>query len=302
MKTGVLEFGYGGFAKLQEEIERQGFCTVNLGDCAQSLAVRHVLGQIGIPENETVGIDRDDMSSSATEPTVLVMNGVFNPNSLSLPAHIIPAFVGFNAGAQAIRTHRDLLRRFQPIGCRDLATAEILAKHGISAQVTGCLTLTFPRRASEPTKPKTIIVYGTGAGALPAGLFEVMPKALLASVELIFNRIPVPRLPLSPTERRFAETVATSILRKLESEATLVITPLHHVAAPCIAMGIPTVICRKDQHARFSSLRTLVPVHTPETFGSIDWTPAPIDIESLKAGLMAQADAAIRRARTFIHR
>src|SRR5690606_33234103 len=115
---------------------------------------------------------------------------------------------------------------------------------GVKAYVTGCLTLTAPRRAQEPNVDKTYFVYGSGEGALPSTLLHHAPSEALQKVEFVFNRMRIGSVPLTSDQRRLADLRSAEILSTLSRQASLVVTPLHHVAAPCIAMGIPTIICR----------------------------------------------------------
>ena len=41
------------------------------------------------------------------------------------------------------RESLDYLRRFEPIGCRDLRTLELLERRDVECYFSGCLTLTF---------------------------------------------------------------------------------------------------------------------------------------------------------------
>ncbi|MDQ6438269.1 hypothetical protein RB623_29840 [Mesorhizobium sp. LHD-90] len=96
---------------------------------------------------------------------------------------------------------------------------------------------------------------------------------------------------------RTAERVATGLLADYRRKASLVVTPLHHAASPCIAAGIPVIICRRAFDSRFTYLRQLLPVYTPENFHEIDWRPAPVDIGGIRANLLNLVGSEIARGR-----
>lgn len=55
-----------------------GMYSTNLGDYMQTLGVRSAYRRLGIPDEETVAIDRDTLSTYDGEPVVLPMNACFS--------------------------------------------------------------------------------------------------------------------------------------------------------------------------------------------------------------------------------
>lgn len=84
-----------------------------------------------------------------------------------------------------------------------------------------------------------------------------------------------------------AERYEAALQQYFMREASLILTPLHHVAAPCMAMGIPVVIFRRDRDERFSFLEELAPVYIPGDEARIDWRPPKIDISHVRENLIA---------------
>lgn len=286
MKFGVLTFGYDGFLAFREKLKEDGYYDVNLGDNAQSIAIRHVYKLFGIESDQVIEINRDMLPHYDGEPVILIMNGVFFRDSFPLPDAIIPIFIGFHAPRQVIEEQVDLLRRYEPIGCRDEGTATLIRGFGIEAFTTGCLTLTLPRRTSEPKSPKLLIVYGSGAGYLPPILFRHVPEHLLADAVFIYHRFHASKFPFDSELRAEAERYESSLLAQYCRDATLILTSLHHVATPCMAFGIPVVICRAQNDIRFSMIEKLVPIYTPDVFDTIDWNPSTADISSVREELL----------------
>ena len=151
MKYGYLEFRYNTRRSFEACEGEESDVTINIGDNIQSLAIRSLLSRLGIDDGDIVGINRDDLANYDGEAVMLVMNGCFYPHCFPLPASITPIFFGFNTNsANLIRKNKATFKKHEPIGCRDSATKELLLKQGISAYVTGCLTLTLEQRTHSP--------------------------------------------------------------------------------------------------------------------------------------------------------
>jgi len=78
LHCGVLTFGYDDSIRLQDTFNRKGFYSINLGDNAQSIAIRHTYRQLGFSQDLLVPINRDTLASYSGDRAYLIMNGVFN--------------------------------------------------------------------------------------------------------------------------------------------------------------------------------------------------------------------------------
>ncbi|MEN5157718.1 polysaccharide pyruvyl transferase family protein [Achromobacter spanius] len=276
-KIGYLEFRYGSDPKRR---------TANVGDNIQSIAVRRLLQRLDVADADIVGVDRDSVKQYAGPPVKLVMNGCFNEHCFPLPSQITPIFFGFNAESESVITkNRELFKRHQPIGCRDNATKRLFDKHHIAAFVTGCATLTLERRAQAADDATPVIAFGAGSGVLQQKLLENVPKPLIENARLVFQREPVSEVPLSDDSVVKMDALAQKYLDAY-TRASVVVTPLLHVASPCVAMGIPVVLARRDWDDRFTAIDRLLPLYTPTAFPSIDWRVRPLDIEPLKLAMV----------------
>ncbi|MBB5703908.1 hypothetical protein FHS76_003823 [Ochrobactrum daejeonense] len=288
MKFGVLTFGYNSlyFDAFRKKREQDGYYDVNLGDNAQSIAVRNLYKQSGISDDQIVEVDREALCEYTGPKTIVIMNGVFYSDTFPISDSIIPIFIGFHTTKDVIREQRDFFLRHQPIGCRDDGTTAAMQEFGIEAFTTGCLTLTLPPRESKPQSPKLLVVYGSGAGYLPPAVFHHTPEHLLANAQFIYHRLPAMRFPFDAQLREEAERYERALMARYRQEATLVLTPLHHVATPCLAFGIPVIICRVRNDVRFSMVDKLLPIHTPASFSEIDWNPPAVNIDSIRDELI----------------
>jgi len=103
------------------------------------------------------------------------------------------------------------------------------------------------------------------------------------------------RLPIDNTDIKLA--MAEELLKQYRDRARLVITSKIHCAMPCIAMGIPVVFLYdtdKQNDYRVKIINDLVGVNYVHKSGwlaklkniklckQINWSPKPLDIESMK--------------------
>lgn len=295
MKYGVLYFSYANLFS-NGIAERDKHVSVNLGDYMQSLAIRNLYRKMEIPAGDIVPIDRDTVASYDGEPAILVMNGCFFRWSFPISHKIIPVFIGFQAEEAIVSEFRAYFAKYAPIGCRDETTRRHFEAHGIDAYVTGCLTLGFDERTQAPKTRRIIVPYGTGAGALPGEALSFVQNDMLADAEFVFQRRIFSGCPLSDDDMRSAEDYARYLLGYYIRYASMVITPLHHAAAPSMACGIPVVICRKKPDSRFTYLERIIPVHVSPDFLAVDWNPAPVDMGAVRKTLMDGAAIAVRKA------
>ena len=293
MLFGAIGFSYANFDHTRKDFERKGKHSANIGDNMQSLAVRHMYRQLGIPETKILRIDRDQLPYYDGPTVVLPMNAVFHRAILPVSDRIIPVFFGFHAAGETILAHRDWLSKQEPIGCRDPATAQALRDLGIGANVTGCLTCSLPQRAPGQSGTKVFLVQGAGKGAFPEAALRAMPAKLWDGLVVVKQRRDMVRLPLTAADMADNDRVAEGLVTRYREEARLVVTALHHAAAPCLAAGIPVVLVREQADKRFGFLQGLLPVHLGPDYSGIDWTPAPVDMTAVKAIQAAQFKAAL---------
>lgn len=295
MKTGILEFRYGHSENFAKRLRRNGSYTINLGDWIQSLAVQTLVSGLGVPEEAIIRVDRDSLPTYQGPPVRLIMNACFLEHCFPLPPQVEPVFVGFQTSSrELIREYLPFFLQHQPIGCRDTSTRNFFREAGVDAYVTGCLTMTLPRREVEPIEPKSYFIGGEGPGKMPPGLKRHTPAAIRKSSIYQHQRESVKSFPLSDADARTAHRLAQELVQTYQREAMLVVSPLLHAAGPSLAMGIPVILARKDLRDRFTAINRLLPLYEPQDFGLIDWTPAPVELESLKKCLVTLVARALR--------
>ena len=116
----------------------------NIGDYIQALAASQFLPSVdGF-------IDRENLKNYDGEECVVIMNGWFMHQTYQWPpsAKIHPLFLSFHINSLAkekLLSEESIryLKAYEPIGCRDRNTADMLTARGVKAYFSGCLTLTL---------------------------------------------------------------------------------------------------------------------------------------------------------------
>jgi glycosyltransferase involved in cell wall biosynthesis len=261
----------------------------NIGDAVQCIAVERLLMDAGIAPETIIRINRDALQEYSGEPCILPMQGWFGYFADIFPfpwaENIVPLFVGFHLTSTWQSRERfmtagmlDKMRPFQPIGCRDRSTLTFIRSLGLDAYLSGCLTLTFPKRHARPENGKVFLVD------VPHAAKEAMPHALrVRADESITHFHYFHTYPVTEEESVDYEEKARYILRRYEEEAELVVTSRIHAALPCIAMGIPVVfVTDKTEEERFDALSGLIPRYHTSRLKKVNWTPDPVDVDEIK--------------------
>ncbi|MFT7228853.1 MAG: hypothetical protein ACI8PW_001443 [Methylophilaceae bacterium] len=258
----------------------------NLGDDIQTLAVSNLMPTID-------GYASREELNKVKEKCIVPMCGYFLKTENWPPSSAIkPVFYSFHLNPKSESTILnkrgiEYLKKWQPIGCRDKGTSEILKKNGIEAYYTKCVTLTFPLRKVIPKNGRIYIV------GVKKSIYKAIPKTI-ATEAIIFDQSNV-RLPLS--DPKVKSVMAASLIEEYKTNAKLVITSKLHCALPCIAMGIPVVFLypsSNKRNYRVHIIKELIGInYISDTFFSrlmpsklksnkINWNPDIVDIEELK--------------------
>lgn len=272
----------------------------NLGDCVQNLAVRNIYAKANIADADLHKVNRDEIPTYDGPECKLVMQGWFGDYVGTFPLpwtdKIHPIFIGFHLNKSNNTRERFLheeihlrMKEYQPIGCRDRNTRDFLRSHGLDAYFSGCMTLTFDRRATEPRNGKIFIVD------LRPGLKKRLPNRILKQADFsITHQYFWDKYPITKSAADKFEADAEKVLARYKNEAKLVITSRIHVAMPCVAMGIPVVfITDAPNDERFDVLRGILPVYTKHDIRFINWNPGAVDNTEMKNAIINNAIAQI---------
>lgn len=234
--------------------------TANLGDDIQALAALQFL------PGASVLVDRDRLAETRlAHRASVIMNGWWmnyperfptadcGLDPLLVSIHVARTGILSNDGVtvtQALQRQPvlDYLRTLGPVGCRDLATVELLSERGLAATFTGCLTLTL-RRITEPIPAPAPYLLAID---VPRRLSRVLRRDSSCEVVEATNWI---HPQTDPLERLVA---ARHRLMQVQAASAVVTTRLH-IALPCLAMGTPVIwLVGSESDGRLSTYRDWV--------------------------------------------
>lgn len=231
----------------------------NLGDQIQSIAASQFLPQID------KYYDRDFLNVyESNEDCKIIMNGWFmaKPENWPPADFFSPLFISFHITQDHQSFEKLLLpesiaylKKYEPIGCRDHYTKELLAARGVNTFYSGCLTMTLQNKYQTLPKTNEIIfmdvLYKTQKKSIDfkgklkkRWLFkQLFPKKILQ--DAIFLTQDAPK---GLSEDHKIE-MAHELLERY-ARAKMVITSRIHCALPCLALGTPVLFIDGDlQHA-----------------------------------------------------
>ncbi|NBD12951.1 polysaccharide pyruvyl transferase family protein [Corallococcus silvisoli] len=263
--------------------------TRNLGDEVQSLAARQFLPRVDHL------LDRDFLADFVPEDgaaVALILNGWFAHRAENWPPveNIIPlpvsmhlsSFPGWgNAGisAELFFLHpqaREYLRKWGPVGARDLHTLQLLKKADVPAYFSGCLTLTLKR---QPGREREDFIAAVDVS-------DEIVEALQKRTDRPIRRLTHDDAVTLDVAKRFAK--AEGLLDTYQRAHSVVTTRLH-CALPCLAFETPVLLIdQSPDQTRFAGLHQLLRHCAPQQFmtGSgipFDFqNPEPNDLDYLK--------------------
>lgn len=289
MKYGVLE--HRGIAFDEHDNSKK---VINVGDAFQIMAVKHLYAVMGVPEKDIVHIDWLEMGNYTGEYVVLPINLSMFVNSgqqsfADLSPYIIPVFIGASFKHIHIDQRQlDFFKKYEPIGCRDERTMEILRENHIQAYLAGCIACTLPEIDSRKEPSKVFFVDA------PALIKDYIPKEISENAESLTHEYFISKEQIR--EDPSSEKLADKVIRRYAQEARLVVTSRFHSACLCIALGIPVILALENNYYKFSWLSKLLPLYTPERFGEIDWNPTALNFREMKLKMQAVAIERIQKA------
>lgn len=238
----------------------------NLGDWIQSIIIPLLF------QKSYKYIDREQLHNYDGDPIKLICNGWFMENPKNWPPSdkITPLFISFHINPSARnemirKEHITYFKKYQPIGCRDYYTLNLLNHYGIEAYFSGCLTLCYRRDLLNR------ITTNTG-GALLVGCLDRLKPQLIASTSPYKKLLQLVKYPfrvlayhranrrLSLSLKKYKKPIeyvsqiasqrsiengktkelALTLLKKIAT-SNLVITSRIHTALPATAMGVPVL-------------------------------------------------------------
>lgn len=242
---------------------------LNFGDHIQIAAIDNLYHYMGIEKESVVRISYYDLRTYSGEQLILPVNFMLYwmplPTGDLFSPDIIPVFLGVSFPNDMPAHVFEAMKKWEPIGCRDEGAYRCFQEHGISSYLAGCLTVTLPTKEYDTHKQNEKVFLIDA----PKEVIPYIPRAFKKNLIVDTNEF------IGLFEKDIPqEEYVKNRYKRLAQEASLVITSRLHVAAPCIAMGIPVIVCLKQMDSRFSWLEKYVPIYLKKDYEKIDWSNA----------------------------
>ena len=235
----------------------------NLGDYIQSIATKEIIGE------DSIGLDRENLHTYDGPNVYLIMNGWFMQNPKNWPPNdkIKPLFISFHINPVAkdnllSKKGLEYFQKYEPIGCRDFYTLNLLEKKGINSYFSGCLTLTLKNKKKDFKKKGVLLI-----GALDRMKPQIHLKNLFREIikypyKFFKYKRSKKRLRNFISKEGFSRVVSKSQITdsnkynekqkilfaknqlNLIAKSKLVITSRIHVALPAIAYGTKVIFLK----------------------------------------------------------
>ena len=230
------------------------YSTENVGDEIQSIAASRFLPRIDYY------FDRDNLDATKVggkNKVKIIMNGWYThepnnwpPKINSIDPLLISMHINQNMYNGEIakrflsKEGRCFLKKFGPVGARDLATLDFLQKNNVDSYFSGCVTLTLQK--DKAIKKQDFIL----AVDVSDKIYETIKKqtsrqVILMNTNHIFNM-----------DAKYKFTLAKYWLCLLQSART-VVTPRLHCILPCLAFNTPVLAISGRDPQRYAGLITL---------------------------------------------
>ena len=257
----------------------------NFGDQIQLIAIEKLYEMINISLKDIVLIPSGKLSNYSKEKVTLPLNICMQKSKgldyFWLSPNIFPVFLGINLQTNYLtKTMVDFFKQYQPIGCRDEWTYNILQSYEIESYINGCITAAiFPRRTETGNYDKIFFID------IPDSLKEFIPN------EFAENSIETSNNFYGKIEDLVPDLdIRSFVLKKyniLRDSARLVVTSRLHVAAPCASMRIPVILVRNNIPNTFTWINRFVPTYSKNQFPNIDWNPVPVNYDYFKREIIS---------------
>jgi len=252
----------------------------NIGDYIQSLAARQFF-----EEGIDLFLNREYLNLYQGDPVRIILNGWFLHETQNWPPSdaIIPLIISFHINSLSYKhlfssKSFSFFKKWEPIGCRDKKTEEILKNHGISAYFSGCLILTLGDKYFT-SKTKDTIYFVGPYFEVSRKLFRLLQYSfvfifnlgfIIELSEKIYSRLNVKSIIKSSAFYcDYSKSFDKEILRKLKfihhilndsqfeseserfkyaeklvkmyADARFIVTSRIHCALPCLGLETPVI-------------------------------------------------------------
>lgn len=204
-------------------------------------------------------IDRDSIEIYNGDKINLIMNGWYQitKGNRFISSNISPIYssIHINNPNKIDSFVINNLKKYEPIGCRDIYTLNILQKFRIKSYFSSCLTTTldidYMINESERSNEIIFIDYNFGYNKQIDNYIKSLKAYNFHKVSYTSHYF---NMKLSQFERF---KLAKSLLDKY-ARAKLIITTRLHGALPCLALNTPFIFVNREYDVRYDGLYELI--------------------------------------------
>lgn len=245
--------------------------TDNIGDDIQTYVAIKYLPHIDYY------IDREALSCfvpKEKEYVSMIMNGWYIHNKLAWPPspYINPLLISMHfkdleetdVGDSYLKEFGgEFLKRYEPVGARDIETQKRLSRNGIKSYFSGCMTLTLEKFPNIDKKEKICLVD------VNEKVIEKVKENTKHEIEILTHFLNPQETEKKSISQRMSDV--ENLLKKYQ-ESKLVITNRLHVALPCVALGTSVIVLHKKfyDEDRLGIFLNLVTDYIDEDFLKMD--------------------------------
>ena len=248
----------------------------SVGDNIQLFATDLIYEKMGIPKEDIIYIDKNDLKIYDGEPVILpiswaLIDYVENGWAGRFSDKITPVFIGLNMAKDFLCEEEvKFFKKYEPIGCRDERTYNTLKLYGINVYISGCITvILLPERENKPNEKDGKIYIVDLEQPVIDLLPDYIKKDAIFTSHYKYNVSDI-----------YKETYDQ--FKMYYDNAKLVVTSLLHCTSPCLAAGIPVVCIRTNISYRFAWIEKLIKLYTVKDIPNIDWHPKKQDLSYIK--------------------
>ena len=240
--------------------------------------MHNFIRNLGIGEDYIIGHSLDEWLDYDGEEVILVVSNITLEQHIKLASKFSIVNFGienFGKKIDDINSADQFINNMDSyLGCRDEYNFNVLSgiQNSDRLYINGCMTIALPQKREKLGDSIYLV-------DIPVELLEYIPKdilsnALIRTHEYYYEE----NIPAN----KEIEKLAINQYKEYYVNARLVITSRLHLAAPCVAWGIPVILVRKNPYITFSWIDKFIPIYTPHTYKDIIWEPERIDIEEYK--------------------
>ena len=255
---------------------------INIGDFIEFIAIDQLYESMGIDLNNVVTIDFYHMDSYDGEEVILPINFrlmIDSPqwNIVNWSPKIIPVFIGVSLVSTKINDKcKCLLKKYEPIGCRDEATHNLMQQMGIQSYIGGCISLTIEKIFNDgEIKDKHKIFFID----VPEKAKGNIPQSFRGSVEILHHEFYQNK---SLWEDISCKEYTRNRLLQYQNEAKLIVTSRFHGTISALSLGIPVIPILENYHDKFEIIEKIAKVYDVNNLENIEWNPEKINYEVIK--------------------